>query len=408
MLRTTMFMHVRAKNEDPGRPSETRPRLRGAQLWLFVLVVAANSGLVACTCSKPAENAERGSAKTDVPAKKAEARKKSPASEATPSEVPDLPEGPIATVEGAPISRERFEELLGRTLRSIEARREDKTVPAATILHFRKEIASRLIWQRVLELEAKSSGVDASAEEIAQAEARAKVENWNEFLESNLESEEAWRERTIATLREKALLRKRADLDASKEEIAKAYAEHQESFKSDQERVWAAHIEVNIGPRSSADAKIADVSRDKKLAASASELETWNQLALTRAQKLRAQVMQGDVDFFEFVRDHSEGPGRFRGGDMGVFDRRRMIPAYTEVVFGMKVGDVSEPLKTDLGYYVIKLLGRWPAGLLPIEAVRADLKRAVESQKTRAAKKALESELYAKYKVVNFMKSDGE
>ena len=44
-----------------------------------------------------------------------------------------------------------------------------------------------------------------------------------------------------------------------------------------------------------------------------------------------------------------------KGGDLGSFAHHQMVPAFDEVVFKMKPGELSEPVKTQFGYHLIKL-----------------------------------------------------
>ncbi|MGB1700212.1 MAG: peptidylprolyl isomerase, partial [Nannocystaceae bacterium] len=93
------------------------------------------------------------------------------------------------------------------------------------------------------------------------------------------------------------------------------------------------------------------------------------------------------------------GPGAFRGGDMGIFPRKQMVREYAEAAFAMRVGEVSQPVRSSKGYYVIKLFGRYDAGPLPLDAVRPDLKRQIESNKYREARAKLQKELQERYGV---------
>ena len=114
---------------------------------------------------------------------------------------------------------------------------------------------------------------------------------------------------------------------------------------------------------------------------------------------MRAEVLKPDVDFNEFAKKYSEGPGAFRGGDMGIFPKKQMVREYAEAAFSMKVGEISAPVRSSKGYYVIRLFGRYAPGPLPLEAVRPDLKREIESSKYREARASLRAALEERYGV---------
>ncbi|MFH1689673.1 MAG: peptidylprolyl isomerase [Candidatus Eisenbacteria bacterium] len=76
-----------------------------------------------------------------------------------------------------------------------------------------------------------------------------------------------------------------------------------------------------------------------------------------RLEELAAAVRDGE-DFAELARVYSEGPSGPQGGDLGYFGRGSMVEAFEDVAFGLEVGEVSDPVKTEFGYHIIKLEDR--------------------------------------------------
>ena len=77
--------------------------------------------------------------------------------------------------------------------------------------------------------------------------------------------------------------------------------------------------------------------------------------ALAKAQDLRARILAG-ADFAELARKESDDVGSGNnGGDLGTFKRGQMVPSFDEVAFKLKPGDLSEPIKTQFGYHLIKV-----------------------------------------------------
>ncbi len=76
-----------------------------------------------------------------------------------------------------------------------------------------------------------------------------------------------------------------------------------------------------------------------------------------RLEELASAVRDGE-DFAELARIYSEGPSGPQGGDLGFFARGAMVEEFDEVAFGLDIGEVSDPVKTQFGYHIIKVEDR--------------------------------------------------
>jgi len=74
-----------------------------------------------------------------------------------------------------------------------------------------------------------------------------------------------------------------------------------------------------------------------------------------KAKRAYNKIKQNLQDFAEVAKELSEGPERAIGGDMGYFSLNQMIPEFQNAIAKMKVGDVSDIIKTQYGYHIIKL-----------------------------------------------------
>jgi len=72
------------------------------------------------------------------------------------------------------------------------------------------------------------------------------------------------------------------------------------------------------------------------------------------AQELLNQIKSGK-DFVELAKMHSECPSGKRGGDLGFFARGQMVKEFENVAFNMNSGQVSDPVKTQFGFHLIKV-----------------------------------------------------
>jgi peptidyl-prolyl cis-trans isomerase D len=94
---------------------------------------------------------------------------------------------------------------------------------------------------------------------------------------------------------------------------------------------------------------------------------------VSNASAILKEIKQGG-DFSELARIHSKDIATGEnGGDVGLFERELMVPEFDEAVFDMNVGDISEVVKTDYGYHIIKLNEIQPATLQSFEEVEEQL-----------------------------------
>jgi len=73
------------------------------------------------------------------------------------------------------------------------------------------------------------------------------------------------------------------------------------------------------------------------------------------AQDVLRKLRAGE-SFEELARVFSKCPSSRQGGDLGVFDRGRMVEAFDEAVFQLKPSEISEPVRTRFGYHIIQRL----------------------------------------------------
>ena len=86
-----------------------------------------------------------------------------------------------------------------------------------------------------------------------------------------------------------------------------------------------------------------------------------NQEVRQRAENLLIQVRNNPEDFSDIARQNSEDITAIRGGDLGYFGPGQMIKEFEEAAFALEVGEISDIVKTQFGYHIIrvdeKLLG---------------------------------------------------
>ena len=65
--------------------------------------------------------------------------------------------------------------------------------------------------------------------------------------------------------------------------------------------------------------------------------------------------LNGGGDFAALAKEKSKDPGAAEGGDLGYFTKDQMVPEFAEVAFKMYPGQLSNPVKTQFGWHIIKV-----------------------------------------------------
>jgi len=78
------------------------------------------------------------------------------------------------------------------------------------------------------------------------------------------------------------------------------------------------------------------------------------ELAKVEIDNIYAKLKQGG-DFDVLAERHSQGPNAGKGGDMGYIARGQMLEALDDVIFKLKPGEFSEPVKSGIGYHIFKV-----------------------------------------------------
>ncbi|MCD4805655.1 MAG: SurA N-terminal domain-containing protein [Desulfobacterales bacterium] len=116
------------------------------------------------------------------------------------------------------------------------------------------------------------------------------------------------------------------------EEIQDYYESNIEKFKT-QKTVEARHILIKLDQSSNPET----VEKKRKTA--------LDILKLARE----------GIDFAELAKQYSEGPSKDGGGYLGEFKKNAMVKPFAEKAFQMKAGEISEPVRTQYGWHIIKV-----------------------------------------------------
>jgi parvulin-like peptidyl-prolyl isomerase len=79
--------------------------------------------------------------------------------------------------------------------------------------------------------------------------------------------------------------------------------------------------------------------------------------AKKRIEEIAEEIRSGKKSFEEAAREYNNDATKFRGGSVGIFIHRSgtMVSAFEEAAFKLQKGQISEPVRTDFGWHLIRL-----------------------------------------------------
>ncbi len=81
-------------------------------------------------------------------------------------------------------------------------------------------------------------------------------------------------------------------------------------------------------------------------------------------------ALNNGEDFITLTKARSKGPSAPSGGDLGYFGREAMVKPFADAAFALQKGAVSEPVKTQFGWHIIKMEDRRTKTMPPLDEVR--------------------------------------
>lgn len=87
------------------------------------------------------------------------------------------------------------------------------------------------------------------------------------------------------------------------------------------------------------------------------------------------------ADFADLAKEMSTGPSGAQGGDLGYSQKGRMVPEFEKAALALEKGAISEPVKTQFGWHVIKLEDKRMSQPPAFEDVKAGMKSGMVRQK---------------------------
>ena len=119
------------------------------------------------------------------------------------------------------------------------------------------------------------------------------------------------------------------------------------------------------------------------------------------AKAIAAELKKG-ADFAELAKKKSKDPGASDGGDLGFFTKDQMVPEFSAVAFTLEPGKISDPVKSQFGWHIIKVEEKRNRQAPAFEQVKAQ----IETYVTRKAQADYVAKLREAAKVERLDKPD--
>jgi len=151
--------------------------------------------------------------------------------------------------------------------------------------------------------------------------------------------------------------------------------QYYEQHKADYESVHARHILIRM--------------KGSALPVQPGKKELSEEEALAKAQEIRKKLLAGE-DFAALAKAESDDVrSGANGGDLGALKHNQTVPAFDQAVFSLPPGQLSEPVKTQYGYHIIKVEQH---EVKPFEEVRAEVVKKVRPELAHSAMENLQKQ----------------
>jgi foldase protein PrsA len=285
----------------------------------------------------------------------------------------ELPQGAVAQVGGKLVSQDQFDEILATY--EAAGRVPDKKAQSKEYQTFQQNLAEYLVMLEVLRQQAPNFDVRITDRDVENQLAQLKdmfqgdEERWNAALKKQKLTLEQFKE----SLRERLLVDEMKaavamDVTVTDDEVKAYYDVHEADYTEPEERE-TRHILISPFAEAAGGAgTITPTEAD------------WD-VARAEAEKVRSEIQNG-ADFGTEARKYSDDETtREAGGELGNLILGQMVPQFEEAVFGLKKGELSQPVRTEYGYHLIQVVDIIPEAQIPYEEVKEKIRSALLAQR---------------------------
>ena len=206
----------------------------------------------------------------------------------------------------------------------------------------------------------------------------------------------------------------REGLVAGDDEVAKYFDAHKDAYRIGEKRKvrWVMVDQASLRAKAtvtgqqierSYNENAAQYSTPEQVRASHILIKTTgkaeeDETAKKKAEDLLAQIKKG-ADFAELAKKNSQDEGSgAKGGDLDFFGKGAMVPEFDKVAFELQPGQLSDLVKTQYGYHIIKVTDKRPATKKTLADVRAQIEDQLKYEQAQNAAQKLSDEVAAELK----------
>lgn len=205
----------------------------------------------------------------------------------------------------------------------------------------------------------------------------------NRILKENKISESQFKKDMEKSVKMKRLVAQLGITPTTDAEAKKFYTTHPQQFKYP-DRVRASHILISANPNEISEKlkkefKYKNAS-DAEINAAVKEEIVKKQ---AKANEILAEVKKDPTKFAQIAKENSEDTVTAkRGGDLGFFGAKEMVPEFSKAAFAMKPNTVGDKVvQSQYGFHIIMVTDRMAAGKATFEKSKANIKAYLDNQK---------------------------
>lgn len=255
-------------------------------------------------------------------------------------------------------------------------------------LLIKDRVVNELIVKSLLNEEIEKRGITVSNQDVDDAvkEIIDKVgskEQLDALLKQNGISNANFKKDLKEEVKMKKLAKELGSSTVSDAEAKKFYNENIAKFKHP-DKVRASHILISVNPQEIEEVvKSEPANKNLDETAIKAKVNAEIQAKEAKAKELLSEAKKNPTQFAKLAKENSEDTATAnKGGDLGFFAAKEMVPEFSKAAFAMKPNTISDkPVKTQFGYHIIMVTDRSAAGQEPFEKVKPSIKAYLENQK---------------------------